>query len=464
MKYLFSLLLLIATHCTLVFAKPPLTKKFITIADIHFNPFIGCDQLSSPCPIISELRTANPQSWDLIFQKYQDKIKTNYHQDTDYVLLQSTLTELQMLTQQQHPTFILILGDFLAHDFPAQFKKYSNDESVTDYQAFTKKMLQYVTYKLNQAAPTTTIYPVLGNNDSYNGNYKIDPNGLFLKDTATIFSALIKNNKNALIEFKDEYPNAGYYAVTLAQKNQRLIVLNSVLFSARHSSATQKNAAEKQLVWLQKQLNNAKQKRQPVLIALHIPFGIDVFLGTQMQSDLIRHFSHPLFLQSTYYKRIISLLQRYSDTVAAILPAHTHHDNFQLIATNTHKQYIPSILTPSISPIYGNNPGLKIFSYNDQTFELVNFDTYIYPLDKAKAIKWEKEYNFNNSYQPNCKQCSIVNGIINLKKDTLLIDSYKKYFGDSLSTPSSNVSILNYLCAIYNTDWISYKKCVAAIK
>ena len=97
---------------------------------------------------------------------------------------------------------------FLAHQFPEQYVKYSGDESQADYQVFTKKTLQYLAYKLNQATPQIDLYPVLGNNDSYNGNYNTEPQGAFLKDATDIFSTLIKN-KNSRENFIHEFPNAG---------------------------------------------------------------------------------------------------------------------------------------------------------------------------------------------------------------------------------------------------------------
>ncbi len=461
-KIILLSLLLLLINVQPTFAKAPLSKKFMTLADIHFNPFIGCDKFSNPCPILNELRTTDPQSWDLIFQKYADKIKTNYHQNTDYFLLASTLTELNTLNQQQKPAFILLLGDFLAHDFPEQYKKYSGDTSQANYQAFIQKTLLFLTYKLNQVTPLTTIYPILGNCDSYNGNYKIDPNGLFLNNTATIFSTLIKN-KEAQKKFQDEYPHAGYYTVTLAQKNKRLIALNSVFFSTLYATAATQKAADEQLIWLQKQLSIAQQQHQHVLIALHIPFGIDVYRNIKMRFNIMRYFSHPLFWQTAYNESFLSLLQRYTTTVVGILPAHIHNDSFQLIANDTHEYFIPISLTPSISPIYGNNPGLKIFHYNDKTFQLTNFNTYFYPISEEKSAKWKQEYDFNALYQPNCKKCLLINGMLRLKKDNSLVTIYKKYYSVSRNAQpitTENAWMPYYWCGIYNTDWKTYRACI----
>ena len=443
---------------TLAFAQPTL-KKFIALADIHFSPFIGCDQYTPPCPILNELRATPAQSWDLVFQKYADKISTNYRQDTDYFLLQSTLTELNTLAQQK-PLFILMLGDFIAHNFFEQYNTYSADPSGANDAEFMKKTFQYLAYKLNQAAPRTNIYPALGNNDSYTGNYLVDPNGPFLNDTADIFAALIKD-KQAREEFKDTYFNAGYYAITLPQ-HIRLIVLNSVLFSSLYTTSIKQKAADEQLIWLQNQLNQANQQQQSVLLAMHVPFGIDVFLDIKMKTDIVRYFIHPLFWQAVYNEKVLFLLQQYSSILIGTLPAHIHADTFQLISGKDHAHFIPSSTTPSISPIYGNNPGLKVFSFNDQTHELINFDAYFYPLNEGKTAQWKQEYNFNAIYQPNCKSCSLVQGMLNLHKDNRLMSSYKKYYAVSQNTqPLTRHKkwLPYYWCNIHNTDWESYRHC-----
>lgn len=460
MKYIITFLLLLI-QCT-TFAAIPTQKKFIVIADIHFNPFIGCEQLPTPCPIITELETTPPQSWDNVFQKYQSTIKTRFRQDTDYLLLQSTLTKLHQLTQNQSPTFILLSGDFIAHGFPEKFKQYTHNESTTDYQAFTKKTFEYLTEKLNKSAPTISLYPVIGNNDSYAGNYNLEPQSSFLTDTTTIFSSLIKN-ENALKEFKQSYPYGGYYAISLnPHENQRLIVLNSVLFSTLHGTRTQKIAANEELAWLEQQLQLAKQNKQHVIIALHIPVGVDVFLSEKMQINLVRSLIHPLFFSPTYHKKFLSLLNTYADNIEALLPAHTHHNNFQLIPTSKKDHVIPSIITASISPIYNNKPTFNVFTYNDN-LAITNYDAYVYTLEKNNSQKWEKEYNFNKTYQPNCTQCTMVNGILNLKHEPSLINPYEKYFDESRSNHPKKSAIMNYWCAIDNIDWKPYQACVSSI-
>jgi hypothetical protein len=323
--------------------------------------------------------------------------------------------------------------------------------------------LQYLAYKLNQATPQIDLYPVLGNNDSYNGNYNTEPQGAFLKDATDIFSTLIKN-KNSRENFIHEFPNAGYYAVTLNQKNQRLIILNSILFSTLFPTSEKQKAAKEQMIWLQNQLSSAKQQQQRVLLAFHIPVGIDVYLATKMRFDIIRYFFHPLFWQTTYNQQFIALLRSYPTVLAGILSAHIHADSFQLIPDKSHEIIIPNSISPSISPIYGNNPGLKVFSYNNQTFQLTNFKTYYYPLNKPSAT-WQQEYDFNNIYQPGCKRCLLVTGMLNLKQNNILMNSYKKYYAvgrDTQPITTQSDSTIAYWCGISKTHWESYRTCVTS--
>src|SRR3990167_7731307 len=73
-------------------AAPLLTDKFISFADIHFNPFADCKSSFKACPLANKLPATK--------------------HDTNYALFNSALAEWQRMNQQEHPKFGLILGDF----------------------------------------------------------------------------------------------------------------------------------------------------------------------------------------------------------------------------------------------------------------------------------------------------------------------------------------------------------------
>ena len=439
--------------------------KFISISDIHFDPFIGCNQLPHPCPIISALQASDTQKWDAIFEKYSAVMKTRYYSDTDYALLKSGFAELKKLNTQEKPAFVLLLGDYLAHGFSEKYKRYSGDRSAPGYHAFVKKIIFYLSDKLNQTSTITSFYPVIGNNDSYDGDYNSTPHSDFLLDSAISFKKLIRNTQQQKLFF-NEFSSNGYYSILL-NNNSRLIVLNSVFFSKKDTDDSVPAAAEAELHWFELELKKATQHHQKVLIALHIPPGIDVFTGLRKHFDVIRAIWHSLFWQENYNQQFLDLIKQYAMIISGVLPGHIHADAFQILYTPKIDYFIPVSYTPPISPVFGNNPGLKVFTFNLKTLDLINFDTYFYPLQQAPNTTWQKEYNFNATYQADCHQsCSIVAGMLRLTKDNHLVDFYKQYYtvsGDAhpiTTDTKNNTWALYYWCPVQNLTWSAYQSCL----
>lgn len=342
-------------------------QSFITIADIHFDPFASCHYFSSSCTIIDKLETTKAANWSHVFEKYDQQQAVNYFTDTNYRLLKSSLTELTRVSHEVQPEFVVILGDFLAHDFQKKFKKFSKQYSRQHYKEFVKKTMEYLTLELNAAFPDSNIYPVLGNNDSYTGNYHVDPNGSFLKDTATTWSVFIKDAYNRQ-QFQADFKKSGYYEIELSNSHDRIIVLNTVLFSEKSQTNSVKKAAKDQLAWLERRLIAAENEGASVVIAYHIPMGIDLMKTLKVGFSEIKK-----FWLSDYNDSFSAILKKHATVVSAILAGHIHIDAFQIL---TVKAIVPVIFTPSISPIYGNNPGFKVFDYEQKDFKLTNIRTY----------------------------------------------------------------------------------------
>jgi sphingomyelin phosphodiesterase acid-like 3 len=431
-------------------------KKFITISDIHFNPFTLCKMLSlKACPIAKRLQQAKVDDWAQIFQVYAQTDIPNFHHDTNYVLLTSTLHELQTVVKADHIQFMLFLGDALAHNYRAQYILYTHDKSKLGYSQFVAKTLQFLIQQMQAALPQQTIFPVLGNNDSYSGNYKVVPQGIFFRDTMASWAGLIKDEKNRE-SFKKGFSNSGYYAVVV-DKNLKLIVMNTVLFSPLAQDTSVKKAAADQLTWLNNELVLANKNKQRVLIACHIPYGVDVY-------KTVKSFFHGIteYWNDEYLLSFKKILADYPYTVVAILPGHLHMDGFQVL--NLTKTYrIPISYTPSISPIFGNNPSYKIYSYDTVSYQLQNFDTFYYTLDKPQRYRnWQKEYDFDQIYQKRCKNCSLDQGMQALTFDNDLVDFYRDYY--AVSNKAQPITKKNgwlpYWCNIYAVTKQDYQTCL----
>jgi sphingomyelin phosphodiesterase acid-like 3 len=435
------------------------SASFLSFSDIHFNPFANCPIATlKPCALIKQLRHAPAKDWEALFEKYESKDIAGYAHDTNYALLKSSLAEIKTIYQNEKPRFALILGDFLAHAFREQYVLFSHDHTFSGYQDFVRKTLEFMTMQIRAAIPAGDIYPAIGNNDSYTGDYSIVPHGAFLRDTAENWSHLMqdKNNQEAILT---TFPKGGYYAIELADKHkQRILVLNTVLFSSSAKGPEIEQAAREELSWLHTQLADAAAQKKSVLLAFHIPVGINVYKTLMSLFGGVKE-----FWRSEYSSAFDKELRSFPDTVRAILPGHIHMDSFQVVGLNDLSD-MPVSFTPSISPIFGNNPGFKLYSYDPQTFKLVNYDMYFYSLDEEPLNRhWQKEYNFKQVYQSTCPDCSLTHGMRKVRQTNQLAVLYKRYY--AVGTHAQPITqdhnwFPYYWCDIFAITESAYQTCL----
>ncbi len=423
----------------------------MTLSDIHFNPFNSCQQ--SPCALITALKQASVSEWSAILTKYQTK-PNSYGSDTNYPLLTRALTAASKTAQEKNVTFVAVLGDYLAHNYKQNYIQYSGDETAAGYQSFVKKTNAFLTGEFSQAFPSKNIFMLLGNNDSYIDDYVSEPNGIFYHDIASLWSNLIKD-KTARTALQQKFPLAGYYAVNVPDEtNLRLIILNSVLFSTKAQGTNVDQAANQELNWLQDELACVNNQHQKALILLHIPPGVDVYASLKQDPYQIIELWKP-----QYSTRFEALLKRNEKNISGILSGHFHMDFFQVIHST-----IPVSGTPAISPMFGNNPAFKVFNYSRQQLNLSDYTSYFYPLNGSLA--WSEEYDFNQIYQPNCQDCTLIKGMSLLAPTGSLATNYIHYF--AVSTDSQPISKNKwrpyYWCDIHTLQASHYQACLSGAK
>lgn len=426
--------------------------NFLVVTDIHFNPFASCS--TSPCPLIEKLRKAPVSGWAQIFSLNSIAMPT-FGQDSSYPLLVSALAAARQTAHDRHALFALMPGDFLGHEYRKYYLRYSTDKYLSGYRDFVRKTMEFLTMQIRQAFPDIDVYPAVGNNDSYQDDYYSDPEGAFFHDTAGSWATLIKNKSNSA-DMRREFPAGGYYSVNLPDPvNARLIVLNTNLFSHKARGRGIDTAARMELDWLHQQLQAAREKRQRVLITMHIPEGVDVYATLK-----IRLFTIIQLWKAEYLQRFRRELQTYAPEIAGILAGHLHSDWFQILAFNQRDQF-PVSGTPAVSPIYGNNPGFKIYSWSPQEKQIVDYVTFYYPLSAGKA--WGMEYDFNRIYRSSehCQDCPVTPAMSSITPQGSLADSYRLFYAVSTQNqPITTKWYPYYWCAIWNIEPQPYKKCI----
>jgi hypothetical protein len=57
------------------------------------------------------------------------------------------------------------------------------------------------------------------------------------------------------------------------------------------------------------------------------------------------------------------------------------------------------LVTPGISPLFGNNPGLQVLSYDRKAFSLLDYSTHRLDLAAGPLAQWREEYRFSRAYR-----------------------------------------------------------------
>ena len=223
--------------------------------------------------------------------------------------------------------------------------------------------------------PATPILPALGNNDEECGDYELQPGGPFLADTLPILRRLVGSAGGP--GFDRDWQGYGNYSARAG--GIRVLSTNTNFLSVHYrnacGSAADGDPGRATLAWLEAELAAAKEAQERVWLLYHIPPGIDGY--ATLRQGACPGTMIPMWDQA-YAGAFLALLKRYADTVTASFAGHTHMDDFRLIG-DAEGRYGFALITPAVSPIFGQNPAFRTFVYDaaggilDQTtYDLTN--------------------------------------------------------------------------------------------
>ena len=346
---------------------------FLLISDIHFNPFYDG-------ALFHKLDAQPIEEWPTVFAQSQPPGFSPPGADSNYALLDSSLRHAQQRIPQ--PDFILYPGDFMGHEWRKKYDQLAPVSSQKDpraYRTFTTKAIQFLAYQFAHSFPATPVLPTLGNNDSYCGDYWIRPHGPFLDMFAKAWLPLLGKTVDPDL-FTETFRAGGYYTLRMPHPaNTRLIVLNSVFFSITYANmcgSKTDTPAQDQLQWLADALVQAREAQEKVWLLMHVPAGINAFSSV---SSIDEGRSPVTFWQPALASQFFRLVEQYQDTLQMAFAGHTHMDDFRVIRFKG-KATLLSKISPSISPMFRNNPGYQIFHYDRVTGALHRYRTYALPL------------------------------------------------------------------------------------
>ncbi|MEM5566282.1 metallophosphoesterase [Psychroserpens sp. AS72] len=369
--------------------------------------------------------------------------------DTGDSLWARTKLKLEAVIKAEQPKFMVYLGDLPHHCDTSRVKN--------------------VTLMLEHLRSLNINIPLLylpGNNDSLGGDYASFQN----RDSVTPFSTdknkfdpwpILHESKGKIkISDTDFRSKFGYYATDLAigTDTLKIIALNTVIFTKSYyvsqDGVTQQAAAEKQFHWLEKTLDSIKTNK-PILMMMHIPPGIDNYAVFDKNKKGCNNVPGPMwnpYLKVTnlngdlltLQNAFLNLVEGKKAQIKGILTSHTHFDGIRRLYSSKSVQndslIAISMSTPGITIGHGNNPGFKMYTYNDVTYDILDFETY-YAVPTVNdfgtfKFKGNLSYTFKETYKVLDSTQSIYESVANMSDADLKTHMSKILAVKSVKTPS----------------------------
>ena len=447
----------------------------LMISDIHFDPFHDPAKLrqlvEAPTTEWTSILTA-PSSLDQ--QQAFDSLQEKCHArgvDTPYALLHSSIQAMK--SRQPNAAFMTVSGDLIAHAFPCRFKTLLPQSTPSDYQTFVLKTLSFIVTELQTAFPNMPIYMALGNNDSNCGDYQLDEDSDFLKQTGTLFAGMLPfPRRDDVIR---QFPAGGYYSLEMAAPMHatRLIALNDVFLSPKYTtcgSLPVARAGDDQIAWLKQQLEDARKLHQNVWVLGHIPPGVNVYSTVAKMKNICDKAKPDMFLSSD---ALTDTLVENADVIRLAIFAHTHMDEIRLLqpensdgkTSDGHR--IGMKMVPSISPVDGNDPSFTVAQINPSTAMLQDYEVVRASNQTGVGTTWSTEYDFAQTYhESEFSPTSVAKTIAEFKADPDSTQAVSEAYIRNFFVGDRSIELKpfwpQYVCGLANSSAKSFTECVCS--
>ncbi|KAJ6784614.1 hypothetical protein PWT90_07389 [Aphanocladium album] len=271
------------------------------------------------------------------------------------------------------------------------------------FSVFTGDIVDHTIWNTSQAANTHDINDAMTIMDSHLnivygtvGNHEMSPVNLipsnkYGKNAQWVYEVLVKYWTKWTGEVTaNDITSIGAYAAKYPYGKLRVISLNTNLYY-RHNFEVYRSEMEKdpngQLTWLVQQLDAAEKAGDRAYIIGHMPMG-DI--------DALHDGSHTFD----------TIVNRYSDTVAALFWGHTHVDHFELHYSDYSKREYQTAramayISPSLTPTSGM-PSFRVYEVDPETFAVLDSVQYAAdmsnPAFQTSGPVWTKYYSAKEAY------------------------------------------------------------------
>jgi hypothetical protein len=432
------------------------TGSFALVSDLHFDPF-------DPEGLTKTVAPTDAEDWMAHFAALPPGPASQYGKDTNHVLLASALAAIAKAAADAD--FAIIGGDLLSHGFEDDTAKALGVPLGSNAQrAFAQRTTIFVAEALGTALAGKPVILVLGNNDSDCGDYEIEPGGDYLAATRETVRKLVGADLVAP-DFDTTYAAGGYYAArhpTVA--GTLVLVVNDVLWSERYRNACGTDGlagGKAQMAWLTATLAAQKAAGGRVWMVHHIPWGIDPYSTSNSKAKTCPERVVP-FLQESFATDFLGLIREYAGIIDTSVSGHVHFDDYRLLLDDAGKPLAIDKIAPAISPIFGQNPGFQIFTYDVATGEPRDFATIALanlPDLSPLNADWREEYVFSRAYGLPGYSVESVAALWNgLGQGGRIRNAYLAHYNLGHGTLAEH-DLKAYACAVVFLDPPTYSAC-----
>ena len=409
---------------------------FLHVSDLHFDPF------ADPA-IVRRLIAAPIEQWAKILRSSKSTPFWQKGKDTSFPLLTS------MLAAAKGPAYdyVLSTGDILAHDFKDEFLQAGGAEG--EYAGFVTKTIRFVDRMLKQGFPGVPLIATLGNNDSTCGDYMLAPNDPMLPAVGRDLPVIVRHPP-ALRDFS---MGGSYVVPHPTVPRHDIVVLSNVFWSRSYRDACGQKGGDPgsaQLAWLEWTLYQAKLEGRTVSLAMHIPPGVDSFASTRDNTCPLKVRS---FWQDAYTRRFLAIVALYKDQLRIAFAGHTHMDDFRVLPDAGGAPLLATRMTPSLTPLFGNNPGFTVMLYSRADASVTDYATFylgnLAKVGPGVSPEWKLEYTFKDAYNASGYDAATLAALSkSIKTDESERATFMRYYAVESGRSSMNASTWTaYACA-----------------
>ncbi len=361
---------------------------YLVLTDIHFDPFAERD-------LVPKLAAAPIEDWPRILDSAAQK-PSPFGRDTNHALLHSTL-DAAAATGLAYD-FVLIAGDFLAHDFQQKFAATSGGSA--DYDGFVEKTMAFVSRAVQERFPQSPVIGTFGNNDSLCGDYGVSASSRLFPFLAGQWEVL-RNDPVAAADFGI---GGSYVLPHPTVPKQRIVVVNDIYWSAKYRNChpAGDDPGSAMLAWLEWQLFRIAEAGERATLLFHIPPGIDGYSSAYGRGGCVA--ATTSFWRKADEERFAAIVERYTGVLGPAIVGHTHMDEFRVMSSPAGTPLLAMKIFPAVSPIFGNAPAFTVVAYDRADGSLRDYAVFglrnlVGPASQPAAVPdWRFEYSFGAAY------------------------------------------------------------------